>query len=121
MKEYYIVAEKKAKALQEIDLTQRSTEDCKKFHKSILQAMDYDEGFEFFSQGIICAGGQKNRDGCKGDSGSALMVKDRTNRSVVQVGLMSGGGADECGTEGAPSYYTRVTYYLKWILDNIYE
>ena len=102
-------------------MTQRSTEDCKKFHKAILQDMDYDEGVEFFSQGIICAGGQKNRDGCKGDSGSALMVKNRKNGTVVQVGLMSGGGADECGTEGAPSYYTRVTYYLKWILDNIYE
>ena len=49
------------------------------------------------------------------------MVKDMVHRRVVQVGLMSGGIPDYCGEEGAPSYYTRVTYYLKWILDNIYE
>ena len=121
MKEYYIVAEKKAKALQEIDLTQRSTEDCKKIHKDILQKIGWDEVHEFFSEGVICAGGKKNRDGCQGDSGSALMVKDMTHRRVVQLGLMSGSIAEECGMQGAPSYYTRVTYYLKWILDNIYQ
>ena len=96
-------------------MTQWNTEKCKKFHEEYTLEDD-----EFFSKGLICAGGKKNRDGCKGDSGSALMVKDMTHRRVVQVGLMSGGVPDYCGMEGAPSYYTRVTYYLKWILDNIY-
>ena len=50
------------------------------------------------------------------------MVTDKMHRRVVQVGLMSGVPYQgDCGSEHVPSYYTRVTYYLKWILDNIYE
>ena len=118
MKKYYIVTEKKAKTLQEIDLTQRPTEYCNDFHENFV----WDDGDKFFSDGVICAGGKKNRDGCKGDSGSALMVTDKMHRRVVQVGVMSGAPYQgDCGSEHVPSYYTKVTYYLKWILDNIYE
>ena len=108
----------KPKILQEIDLTQRDSTHCENWHKEL--------GFEdddFYDEGLICAGGDPDggKDGCQGDSGSPLMVKNSAKNQVVQVGLMSGSLVKECGTPNVTSYYTRVSYYLKWIMDNIYE
>ena len=78
-----------------------------------------EEKEDFYRNGLFCAGGEHEKDSCRGDSGSAIFTKDANK--VVQVGLVSGapGGGGECGMEGVPSWYTRVSYYLKWILDNI--
>ena len=57
----------------------------------------------------------------QGDSGSPLMVKNSAKNQVLQVGLMSGSPVKECGTANITSYYTRVSYYLKWIMDNIHD
>ena len=114
-----IDASSKPNTLQEIDLTQRDSEECQQFH-SHLTFPDYD----FYDQGLICAGGDSDggKDGCQGDSGSPLMVKNTAKNQVVQVGLMSGSpGNDPCGSPNVTSYYTRVSYYLKWMLDNITE
>ena len=103
--------------LQEIDLTQRDEKRCEEFHDYLT-----DESYDFFDEGLICAGGDEGKDGCRGDSGSALMVKNIAKNHVVQVGLMSGAPVQvPCGTKNLTSYYTRVSYYLKWILDNITE
>ena len=104
--------------LQEIDLTQRDEKRCEEIHDYLTEMEEYD----FFDEGLICAGGDEGKDGCQGDSGSALMVKNIAKNHVVQVGLMSGAPLGEpCGTKNITSYYTRVSYYLKWILDNITE
>ena len=79
-----------------------------------------EEKEEFYSDGLFCAGGEKGKDACEGDSGSAIFTKQE--KKVVQIGLVSGSpGGEECGTEGIPTFYTRVQYYLKWILDNMEE
>ena len=109
----------KPKILQEIDLTQRNDAKCEEIHA----AATWDD-YDFYQQGLICAGGDSDggKDGCPGDSGSPLMVKNAAKNHVIQVGLMSGSpGEYECGSPNITSYYTRVSYYLKWILDNIYE
>jgi len=69
----------------------------------------------------LCAGGTANQDSCDGDSGGplifGLMDKVRVQR-FYQIALVSY-GPTKCGTRGLPGIYTRVSEYLKWILDNL--
>ena len=114
-----IESKAKPKILQEIDLEQRDSIYCEALHKWVV---DFDD-IDFYQEGLICAGGDPDggKDGCQGDSGSPLMVKNSAKNQVVQVGLMSGSPVKICGTPNITSYYTRVSYYLKWIMDNIHE
>lgn len=71
-------------------------------------------------QDQICARVVKGRDSCAGDSGGPLMLpisKDHTAR-YVQYGIVSY-GPNLCGIDGQPAVYTRVTHFMKWILDNM--
>lgn len=71
----------------------------------------------------ICAGGERGKDSCKGDSGGALVYLDQTNYRFpfnVLPGVVSFGNF-HCGTENVPGIYTKVSSYTDWILDNIYE
>ncbi|CAH1161813.1 unnamed protein product [Phyllotreta striolata] len=75
---------------------------------------------EFSSAGInlrssqICAGGEKGKDSCTGDSGGPLMKVAKDDSSVwYQEGIVSFGA--KCGTEGWPAIYTRVESFLGWI------
>ncbi len=70
----------------------------------------------------LCAGGEKGRDSCVGDSGSALMreMPQTSPTSWGLVGIVSF-GPRRCGTEGVPGVYTRVRYYLDWILEHLEE
>merc|ERR1711890_119272 len=79
----------------------------------------------------ICAGGERGKDSCKGDSGGPLLL-----RRVLGTGLMDPnndhddpwfligvvsfgfGSARRCGP-GKPEIYTRVEPYVPWILENI--
>ncbi|XP_070509695.1 CLIP domain-containing serine protease B4-like [Chironomus tepperi] len=69
----------------------------------------------------ICAGGEKGKDTCNGDSGGALM-KQINNRGRLSyyalVGLVSFGPA-ECGTLDHPAVYTKVSEYVQWIANNM--
>nr|CAD7428580.1 unnamed protein product [Timema monikensis] len=68
----------------------------------------------------LCAGG-KVGDSCSGDSGGPLFqlgdVDDETR--FVQFGIVSF-GPKRCGTPDKPGVYTRVGYYMDWILDNLH-
>ncbi|XP_058453454.1 CLIP domain-containing serine protease B8-like [Malaya genurostris] len=68
--------------------------------------------------GQICAGGQKAKDTCAGDSGSPLMFFDSKRGVWVLTGLVSL-GVQKCGTEGRPGIYTNVREYVPWIRRNI--
>ena len=59
----------------------------------------------------ICASPQPGSGDCNGDSGGP-MVRDEGNNRFVLVGLVSQGRG--CAM-GAPSVYTRVSAYAKWI------
>ncbi|XP_049780411.1 CLIP domain-containing serine protease HP8-like [Schistocerca gregaria] len=68
----------------------------------------------------ICAGGSEGRDSCAGDSGGPLMINENSNKGpvMVQYGIVSF-GPKKCASEGYPGVYTRVAYYMDWILDNM--
>lgn len=67
--------------------------------------------------GQLCAGGEKAKDTCGGDSGSPLMFYDVKAGAWVLTGIVSLGVRD-CGTEGIPGVYTDVRQYLDWIKEN---
>ncbi|XP_063367244.1 phenoloxidase-activating enzyme-like [Cydia amplana] len=64
----------------------------------------------------ICAGGEKGRDTCKGDSGGPLMYA-KTDAFEV-VGIVSF-GPSPCGLVNVPGVYTKVAAYLPWIRSTI--
>ncbi|XP_040583177.1 CLIP domain-containing serine protease B4 isoform X1 [Lepeophtheirus salmonis] len=68
----------------------------------------------------LCAGGDMGRDSCGGDSGSSLMLEDRSTGTWTTIGVVSF-GPRRCGQKGVPAIYTKVDQFLNWILDNIYE
>ena len=63
---------------------------------------------------VLCAGAE-GKDTCKGDSGGPIHY--RVNDSWLQVGITSAGPI-ECG-EGVRGYYTKIAYYMDWILAKI--
>ncbi|XP_018568472.1 serine protease easter-like [Anoplophora glabripennis] len=68
----------------------------------------------------LCAGGKKRQDSCSGDSGGPLHVASYLSEETryVQQGIVSF-GPRECGLENFPGVYTKIAYYMDWILDNI--
>jgi len=61
----------------------------------------------------ICAGGQRGKDSCNGDSGGPLFIRESSNDAWEQIGLVSF-GSTRCGV-GVPGVYTRIVHYLPWI------
>ena len=77
---------------------------------------------ELYSGGIdaslqLCAGGEKNKDSCGGDSGGPLIKRAEIGTPWFQTGVVSF-GSSQCGT-GYPGVYTRVAAYLTWIEENL--
>ncbi|KAL3286010.1 hypothetical protein HHI36_000524 [Cryptolaemus montrouzieri] len=73
------------------------------------------------SEEQLCAGGEKEKDSCKGDSGGALMtvgVDQRGNVNWYSAAVVSF-GPDPCGSVGWPGVYTRTSKYMDWILTNM--
>ena len=68
----------------------------------------------------MCAGGHNQIDSCQGDSGGPLQAPALYNNTprYVQYGIVSFGTL-HCGNEGYPGVYTRLSYYLDWVLDNM--
>ncbi|XP_034250616.1 phenoloxidase-activating factor 1-like isoform X2 [Thrips palmi] len=69
----------------------------------------------------MCAGGTRAGDSCNGDSGGPLKQAGlgvNNDVRMMQFGIVSF-GPRKCGTEGMPGVYTRVAYYMKWILSNL--
>ena len=65
--------------------------------------------------GQVCAGyEQGTRDSCQGDSGGPLVVPGGPTE-WTQIGIVSYGAG--CAQPRAYGVYTRVSYYIDWILD----
>ncbi|XP_017890039.2 uncharacterized protein LOC108630945 [Ceratina calcarata] len=96
--------------LLQVSLSPVSLEECAETYKSKVQI--------WYKQ--MCAGGKSGKDSCQGDSGGPLQAPSVYNNNpiYVQYGLVSF-GPQNCGTEGAPGVYTRILYYMDWILDTI--
>ena len=65
----------------------------------------------------ICAGAQRGRDSCKGDSGGPMVAREFSGDPYYQVGIVSY-GTKTCGI-GKPTIATRVTAFLEWIKANL--
>lgn len=73
----------------------------------------------------LCAGGEKGKDSCNGDSGGPLMSVEVVNdgdfpKTVWHVSGIVAFGPVKCGMQGWPGVYTRVTHFVPWILDTIH-
>lgn len=64
----------------------------------------------------LCAGGEKDKDSCKGDSGGPLMYMKGRIQEII--GLVSF-GTKPCGLEKVPAVYTKVYEYITWIRDTL--
>lgn len=104
--------------------TESSSRSSKKLKVEIPIAQRRQCATAFSSAGInlkdsqLCAGGQRGKDSCTGDSGGPLMktVKDDVSTWYLE-GVVSFGA--KCGTEGWPGIYTKVEKYLGWIHSNV--
>lgn len=68
----------------------------------------------------ICAGGQKGKDSCRGDSGGPLMasIRQQDGYNFFSLGIVSF-GPTPCGTQGWPGVYTRIQDYIPWIYSKL--
>ncbi|KAF2881990.1 hypothetical protein ILUMI_24171 [Ignelater luminosus] len=101
------MSEKKLK----VELPVKSNQDCATFYRQRdIQVAG--------SQ--ICAGGERGKNACNGDSGGPLMYRDRKEEEEnwVTVGIVSF-GLEKCAGQNVPVVFTRVTEYLEWIVDNM--
>ncbi|XP_045468783.1 serine protease snake-like [Harmonia axyridis] len=62
----------------------------------------------------LCAGSTERNDTCHGDSGGPLQIQLNTEFYMYKIiGLTSFGLF--CGQPSTPSFYTRISYYVRWI------
>lgn len=68
----------------------------------------------------LCAGGEKGKDSCSGDSGGPLINTETIEdiNAFVVIGIVSFGPAS-CGTLNKPGVYTRVSAFTDWIKGTI--
>lgn len=68
----------------------------------------------------MCASGKSGMDSCSGDSGGPLQAPGNYSHNLkfIQYGVVSF-GPRMCGTTGIPGVYTKIVYYLDWILDTM--
>lgn len=87
-----------------------SNEECQKIY--------YD--YASITKKQICAGGYLGRDSCGGDSGGPLQYVTMVNgiSRFVQYGIVSY-GPKQCGIDGQPGVYTKISEYIDWILENL--
>ncbi|XP_032667922.1 CLIP domain-containing serine protease 2-like [Odontomachus brunneus] len=101
--------------LLQIKLPLMTNEQCAEVYKNTVEI--------WYKQ--MCAGGMDMVDSCAGDSGGPLQAPSIYNAPnvnnkvrIVQYGVVSY-GLKQCGTAGFPGVYTRVSYYMDWILNTI--
>lgn len=71
--------------------------------------------------GQMCAGGEKGRDSCRGDSGGPLMTvsKDKNKEDHWFAAGVVSFGPSPCGMENWPGVYTKVSKYVNWIVSKL--
>lgn len=74
----------------------------------------------FFSldTSFMCAGGEPNKDTCKGDGGSPLVCSYPNNpNKYFQAGIVAWGIG--CGENGVPGVYANIVYASDWIKNEL--
>uniref|UniRef100_A0A8C6RY56 Serine protease 52 n=1 Tax=Nannospalax galili TaxID=1026970 RepID=A0A8C6RY56_NANGA len=91
----------------------------KKLQKVNLELINWDWCFHILpllTKNMLCAVNRKaGKDTCQGDSGGPLVCnKGKDSSRWYQVGIVSWGVG--CGKKNIPGVYTKVSNYLKWII-----
>ncbi|XP_016964759.3 phenoloxidase-activating factor 2 [Drosophila biarmipes] len=67
---------------------------------------------------LICAGGERGKDACLGDGGSALFCRmEQDPARFEQIGIVNWGIG--CGQENLPATYTNVEMFIDWIYQHL--
>ena len=67
----------------------------------------------------MCAGGERGKDACKGDSGGPLLYKENDETPWYLLGIVSLGS--RICADGRPTVFTRITSYVPWIRETIHK
>lgn len=96
--------------MQTVQLPILRSQPCSKVFRGVL--INYKKQY--------CVGGDLGKDSCNGDSGGPLMkvVSIEKEPKYVLLGIVSL-GAKYCGLTTAPAIYTKIAYYMEWILDHL--
>ncbi|KAI8119218.1 phenoloxidase-activating factor 2-like [Lucilia cuprina] len=99
--------------LKKIDLPVVPQDTCQKYLRDTRLGLYFN-----LHESFICAGGEKDKDTCKGDGGSPLVcpipgVKDR----YYQAGIVAWGVG--CAEENVPGVYANVPYLRPWISEKL--
>ncbi|XP_050501176.1 phenoloxidase-activating factor 2-like isoform X2 [Diabrotica virgifera virgifera] len=88
------------------------------FHKCEEQLRKTRLGAGFIlNESFMCAGGEKNKDACKGDGGSPLMCLLPGQTRYFHMGIVSWGIG--CGTENVPGVYASTIKLKPWIMEEL--
>merc|ERR1712227_841074 len=91
--------------LQKLEVSVLSIEEC--VNKYSRLGLDLENHISVENQ--TCAGGEKDKDSCDGDSGGPLFARSNPFNPYMAIGVVSF-GTGRCG-KGAPGVYTRVASY----------
>nr|XP_012220376.1 PREDICTED: suppressor of tumorigenicity 14 protein-like [Linepithema humile] len=93
--------------LRKIDLPIVDRTDC----QTRLRSTKLGQYFQLHGS-FICAGGEANRDTCRGDGGGPLACQATTGQ-FFQAGIVSWG--IDCGVSNIPAVYSSVSQHRQWI------
>ncbi|XP_011863971.1 PREDICTED: transmembrane protease serine 9-like isoform X2 [Vollenhovia emeryi] len=93
--------------LRKVNLPIVDQEDC----QTRLRGTKLGQYFELHGS-FICAGGEANRDTCRGDGGGPLVCQATTGQ-FFQAGIVSWGIG--CGASNVPAVYASVSQHRQWI------
>lgn len=96
----------------EVTVIDRLRCDTNSFISDITNSPQYPVGI---TDSIICAD-ETESGACTGDSGGPLMMNTQTACEVREVVGLVSRGVPECQRTNVPGIYTRVEYYLDWIV-----
>jgi len=91
-----------SRTMREVDLTIIDKKQCATIFKDEGKVYEYN----------MCAGGERGKDACLGDSGGPFIRQDDDGRFEI-IGIVSWGVG--CARQGVPGVYTQVNRYLPWI------
>lgn len=97
--------------LSKVELALVDQEICQR----LLRKTKLGEEFVLHSSSI-CAGGEKDKDTCKGDGGGPLICPNPEG-FFIQIGIVSWGV--DCSKQNQPGVYTNVEKFSDWIQSSI--